>query len=510
MRFVARPALSGLSHASERAREGARNGVPAWCAVRSDLHVLSQKRQYCLKWDSLSATRGFLAQLKQRLLGRLSGPVRAFRGPPYGHRGVGQHGCHSALRKRVRASERRVGRIEDVRKFIVDFGLPAASSFRGARVGETVLPSTAASDTVAEMGQGRVYAWRWQIALAAAVGTIGIFHHAVPQTSVHWVYILQRAYYVPIVLAGLKWGWRGGMGFALLSGAAFAIGQPPIWSVRAVEVMDQCLEIGVFCLVGLTAGVLTDKQRKQQRALQITTDQLRRAHQELQENFESMKRADRLSALGQLSAGLAHEIRNPLASIEGAVTVLQRESPSEERRLEFLDIIHKESRRLNRLLNSFLNFAKPREPDLQEVEIDDLLESVISLARHADGSGRLELRKEIHSGTSRLKCDPEQMKQVFLNLVMNAAQAMPRGGTVVLAARREKGRILIDVEDEGPGISRDEVERVFDPFFTTKDAGTGLGLSVAHQIVRQHGGGLTITRNSPAGATFRVSLPLDN
>jgi two-component system, NtrC family, sensor histidine kinase HydH len=373
-----------------------------------------------------------------------------------------------------------------------------------------ILPGSAASEAIAERGQVRVQPWLWPTALAAAVGIVGILQYLVHPTSIHWLYILQRAYYVPIVLAGLKWGWRRGLMFALLAGTAFAIGQPSIWKVRAVDVMDQCLEICVFCLVGLMAGVLTDKQRKQQRALQITTDQLRHAHQELQENFESMKRADRLSALGQLSAGLAHEIRNPLASIEGAVTVLQRESPSEARRLEFLDIIHKESRRLNRLLNSFLDFAKPAEPDLKVVEIDELLESVISLARHADGDGRLELRKEIQAGASRLKCDPEQMKQVFLNLVMNAVQAMPHGGTVVLAARRDKGRIVIDVEDQGPGISQDKLERVFDPFFTTKDAGTGLGLSVAHQIVRQHGGGLTIPRNSPTGATFRVSLPLGN
>jgi signal transduction histidine kinase len=264
----------------------------------------------------------------------------------------------------------------------------------------------------------------------------------------------------------------------------------------------------VFCLVGLTAGVLTDRQRKQQHALQNTTDQLRQAHQELQENFESMKRAHRLSALGQLSAGLAHEIRTPLASIEGAATVLQRESPSKERLLEFLEIIHKESRRLDRLLNRFLSFAKPPKPDLKLIEIDQLLESVIGLARHADGNGRLELKKEIRPAASVVECDPEQMKQVLLNLVMNAVQAMPRGGTVVLAALRDKDRILIDVEDQGTGIAQEDVERVFDPFFTTKDAGTGLGLSVAHQIVRQHGGSLTILRNSADGSTFRVSLPL--
>lgn len=375
-------------------------------------------------------------------------------------------------------------------------------------VEETTLLGAAASDTVAENQQWCDRPSLWLVTVLASVGVVGILQYLTPPSSVHWLYILQRAYYVPIVLAGLWWGWRRGLMVALLSGAAFAIGTPSIWKVRRVDVLDQCLEICVFCLVGLTAGALTDKQRKQQRALELTTRQLRQAHRELQENLETIKRADRLSALGQLSAGLAHEIRNPLASIEGAVTVLQRESASEERRREFLDIIQKESRRLSRLLTRFLKFARPSDPDPQVIDIANLLDSVISLARHADGANRVDLRKEIEPGVSTAKCDPEQIKQVLLNLVMNAVQAMPRGGTILLRVREDETQITMDVEDQGTGIDPVSVERVFDPFFTTKDTGTGLGLSVAYQIVRRHGGNLTIPRNSPNGATFRVSLPL--
>jgi signal transduction histidine kinase len=129
-----------------------------------------------------------------------------------------------------------------------------------------------------------------------------------------------------------------------------------------------------------------------------------------------MKRAKRLYALGQLSAGLAHEIRNSLASTEGAADVLQHETQSEERR------------RLNRLLTRFLDFAKPRQPDWRGVEVDNLLASVMVLARHAGGTPQLEMRKDVQPGLSTLECDPEQLKQVLLNLVMNAIQAMPRGG----------------------------------------------------------------------------------
>jgi signal transduction histidine kinase len=350
--------------------------------------------------------------------------------------------------------------------------------------------------------------WLWQALLLAFVGTIGVLQHLTPPTSAHWLFVLQRLYYMPIVLAALSRGWRGGLSVALLSGVAFAIGTPPIWTVPGVDVLDECLEICVFSLVGLLAGLLRDRQRKQERALRSTTGQLRQAHKELRENFQSMKRAERLSALGQLSAGLAHEIRNPLASIDGAANVLQHETQSEDRHREFLDIIQKESRRLNRLLTSFLDFAKPRQPDLRTVEVHDLFDSVILLARHAGDTHRLELKKEIQPGLSTVECDPEQLKQVLLNLVMNAIQAMPRGGDIVLAAKQDETTVTIEVRDQGCGISDGDLERIFDPFFTTKEKGSGLGLSVAHQIVIQHRGTLTAARNSPAGMTIRISLPL--
>ena len=348
----------------------------------------------------------------------------------------------------------------------------------------------------------------WRGLLLAAVGSIGVLQYLTPPPVVLWLYVLQRLYYIPIALAGLSMGWRGGLSVALLSGVAFAIGTPPIWTVPRVDVLDECLEICVFSLVGVVAGLLTDRQRKQERALRNTTDQLRQAHRELQENFESMKRAERLSALGQLSAGLAHEIRNPLASIEGAANVLQHETQSEERRREFLDIIQKESRRLNRLLTSFLDFAKPRHPDLRRVEVHDLFDSVILLARHAGDTHRLQLKKEIQPGLSTVECDPEQLKQVLLNLVMNAIQAMPRGGNIVLAAQQDETTGTIEVRDQGCGMSDDDLDRMFDPFFTTKERGSGLGLSVAHQIVSQHKGTLTVARNSSEGTTIRISLPL--
>jgi two-component system, NtrC family, sensor histidine kinase HydH len=205
---------------------------------------------------------------------------------------------------------------------------------------------------------------------------------------------------------------------------------------------------------------------------------------------------------------LAHEIRNPLASIEGAAAILLREPPSEERRIEFLQIIQKECRRLNRLLTNFLNFAKPREPEFAKVRVEQILDSVIALAEHAIRRNQIVFRKEVAGDLTELECDPEQLTQILLNLTINAIQAMPGGGEIVLSAHRQDGNAVIEVQDHGIGISEENLEKIFDPFFTTKESGTGLGLPVAHQIAARQGGVLNATRNADKGMTFSLEIPL--
>lgn len=401
--------------------------------------------------------------------------------------------------------------VEDARKLVVrcvvlEIAVPVCAIVNrgGSDLLSNALKFIALRDNPAQVVEHRLRLG-WLVAMVLIIGTL---QYVATSSQMAWLYILQRLYYIPVLLAGLIIGWRGGLGVALLAGAGFAIGTPSIWTVSRVDALDQCLEICVFFLVGGLSGALTDRYRKQGADLRRTTNQLRKAHQELESNFERMKRAERIYALAQLSAGLAHEIRTPLASLEGAAALVQRETQTEERRREFLDIIQKESRRLNGLLTSFLEFARPRQPDLQRVEVGEVLDSVILLVRHASDTSRLELRKQIEPDLPMLECDPEQLKQVLLNLVTNASQAMPHGGTVLLEAHHSGSSINIDVHDQGGGIDEENPERIFDPFFTTKEGGTGLGLSVAHQIVSQHAGTMTILRNTSHGVTVRVSLPL--
>jgi two-component system sensor histidine kinase HydH len=351
---------------------------------------------------------------------------------------------------------------------------------------------------------------RIQIAgVTAAIAIVTALHYLTPSTWPLAHNVLQHLYVVPIVIAGIYFGWLGSLVAAALAGVCYA---PHVAATVAAGVppgylSGQVAEFADFLLAGVLAGVLAARERRQKEALEGTTRKLAEVYRELQENFDRMKRAERLYALGQLSAGLAHEIRNPLSAIAGAAGILKRAQSSSDRQSECVSIIDKECQRLDSLLVNFLEFARPRAPRYQSVDIAALFDSVAALSAHGIGQNKVGVRKEIAAGLPELHSDAEQLKQVLLNLLINAIQAMPEGGEVVLSCRRQAGRILMQVRDQGCGIPAEHIDRVFDPFFTTKENGTGLGLSVAHQIVGQLGGMLTLEANAGRGMTFSIQLP---
>lgn len=331
----------------------------------------------------------------------------------------------------------------------------------------------------------------------AMLATIAASQHFTPHDRVIWQSILSCLYYLPVTVAALYDGWRGGLLLAILSAAA-------LWQVPVIRYPEMASMVGIALLIGL----YTDRERRQKSKYQELAGELSGIYEKLQTNFEGMKRAERLSAIGQLSAGLAHEIRNPLASIAGAASILRRNQQLDAKASKCVDIIDSECKRLNGLLTTFLNFARPRPPRLQTVHLDSILDSVITLAQHAIGRKRIDFRRSIAPDLPPIECDPEQMTQVLLNLVINSTEASGEGSVVILAAEQADDATNIRVIDEGSGVATEDVDKLFDPFFTTKETGTGLGLPVAHQIVGQMGGLLTAHRNPGRGMTFSISFPL--
>jgi len=347
------------------------------------------------------------------------------------------------------------------------------------------------------------------ILLAAGISLLTLLLWVVPVGDVQTHNLLHHLNFIPLVSAGMLLGWRGAAATMLFT---FLLQGPHILytgKTLPVYALDQTAELSIFSLAGIITGFLSDRERGQRIKLERTTRELEGVHHELQQNVDRLRKAERLSAAGQLSAGLAHEIRNPLASIAGAAGILTRGHASTENFQECLEIIEKESQRLNRLLTSFLDFARPRAPRFQLTDVRAVIGSVALLAAHATGTSAIAIGQQADPDLPEIECDPEQLKQVLLNLVINAIQATPDQGQVRLHASHSDNRICIAVHDEGCGIAPELSDQLFDPFFTTKEQGTGLGLAVASKIIEQHGGLLTAQNNVEKGMTFRIELPLD-
>jgi signal transduction histidine kinase len=326
-----------------------------------------------------------------------------------------------------------------------------------------------------------------------------------------WLHpIYACAYYVPLLLLTLFWGWRTGLAGACLAAILYAPYVLHAWGGEHEEYMvAELIEIGKFFVVTIIAGVLVDHERRQKDKIQDTATQLVQANRKLQESFEQLRRADRLSALGELAAGLAHEIRNPLGSFEGALRIAFRPGLPDETREEFRNLAFGEVERLKDLVSNFLEFARPPALRASPTSPWQLLHSVEHLVSENAMTARVKVHTEAATDLPDVLIDSQQIKQVLLNLALNAIHAMPGGGCLVLRASHDHGTMLFEVVDEGVGISEESLGKIFDPFFTTKPDGTGLGLSVAYRIVMQHGGQIRARRNPERGMTFTIELPFD-
>jgi two-component system, NtrC family, sensor histidine kinase HydH len=328
----------------------------------------------------------------------------------------------------------------------------------------------------------------------------------VPASDVAVHNVLHHLNFLPLKMAGMLFGWRGAISAALLAAVANAPLIVQHWAEWPLDAKDQVVELSIFSTAGLIAGYLSDRERAHRRNLEKTRQKLEDVYLELSENVARMKKAERLSAAGQLAASLAHEIRNPLASISGAAGILKRGAAPAEYLDDSLEIIQKESQRLNKLLTGFLDFANPRSPRLQRTEPNAILASVASLVAHSAEAHGVVVIRESGGELPEIECDPEQLKQVLLNLVLNAIEASPVGSQIRLRTVLQREHVSIEVEDRGIGIPDEIAVQVFDPFFTTKAKGTGLGLAVSSMIVAQHNGSLSFHNNPHGGTTFCVEL----
>lgn len=311
---------------------------------------------------------------------------------------------------------------------------------------------------------------------------------------VHWFHALHgRFCYIPIVVAASWFGLRGGL---ILATVISLLVLPLVWShyLDASDFVGEAVELIFYYFIAILVGALVDREflarRKQVQA-------------ELQ-----VERAHALSLAGQVAAGVAHEIKNPLASIKGAADIIIDDNTSVEDKQEFKAILHNEVRRIDASIDEFLSFARPRKTVLKEINFSEVVSSCIKqMATQSEQAG-IRLKGDI---TEQLiiNGDAEKLHQMTLNLILNAIQASSDSGAISVSLQRGDGQtVILSIKDAGDGMTADELKHLFEPFYSTKASGTGLGLAIVKSIVDDHSGNISIDSNLKSGTTVNVSLPL--
>ena len=264
--------------------------------------------------------------------------------------------------------------------------------------------------------------------------------------------------------------------------------------------------------LGLSTSTLRNMQGEKIGAIMVFNDL-----SELKQMGEEVRRLDRLASLGTLAAGMAHEIKNPLSSIKTFTQLLPEKMDDKEFREDFLAIAQKEVDRIDYLINQLLSFARPSKPQFQKSDILKVMEETLAIIDNQIIKKKIKVTKEFQKDLPQVFVDERQIKQVFINIMVNAIQAMEDEGSLTLSTkanqqkmhRGEEAEFLqILITDTGKGIPDDQLDKLFNPFFTTKHDGTGLGLAIVHRIIEEHHGFIEISSKLGKGTTFTINLPM--
>jgi signal transduction histidine kinase len=338
------------------------------------------------------------------------------------------------------------------------------------------------------------------------LGYLIIYHSGGITSSYYWILL------IPVVSAATTLGVGGTLLFTVLACATYLSSLLSLdreLEVPADQVPELSLRLISLAVIGFLAQRLAEANRQEALHAQAVADQLAEANRNLQEAEAVARRSERLAALGQLSAGLAHELRNPLGTMRASAEMLLTNLPAEnEVAAELAGFISSEVDRINSLVTRFLDFARPLEVRLEPAELSEVIDRAIAQLER-DSPRQVTVYKNYSPDVPPFPFDAELIERVVYNLLLNAAQATQPGGAVTVKTRPVDGEVEVSVIDRGAGIHPDQLENIFNPFFTTKKEGAGLGLSVVSKIVDLHGGRITVESEPGKGSVFRLFLPCE-
>ena len=352
------------------------------------------------------------------------------------------------------------------------------------------------------------------VIILALIAMLGSVVYETGGTRFAWLHLM----YLPIILAAACFGVYGGIVAALLAGLALGPYMPQnVVGGLAQTTSNWVFRIGFFLLAGGFSGLISNFLNGQIKRLRQTNQQLVQAHEELKSAQMKLIQTAKLESIGRLAAGLAHEVKNPLAVIQLGVDYLTSTTKADASRdaVETIQEMADAVQRADKVIKGLLNFSRSEKLALVPMDLNSVIEESLVLVRHEFTKHNISLEKNLAGGLPQVGLDQGKIKQVFINMFMNAIQAMGSDGglSVKTSVRPADESVVVQIEDTGSGIPEDKLDKLFEPFFTTKPvgSGTGLGLSVSKNIIELHGGTIKIgNRTDSCGAAVTITFPIPN
>jgi signal transduction histidine kinase len=362
----------------------------------------------------------------------------------------------------------------------------------------------------------------WWSVIGLLITIISVLHYTTPVMDWQFHLLYMQSYFIPILIGAFQFGIRGGLGVAVVISLIYFPHIMLQWGGMIENNLMRFLQIALFNVIGYLTGIKTQKENEEKARTQSALNeleesllQLRKQSEKLSDLEEQLRLADRLSIVGELTASLAHEVRNPLGAIRGAVEILQEEFGKQLKKTDFFRILIEETERLNSVVDNYLSFARKQGQRESHYDIREVVQNSALLLSSKARKSQIQFKIDLPESPIILKGDPSDLRQLLVNLELNAMQAMNNGGEISIAGELIEGEDLrqnmlrLMIEDQGSGIDPDHLEEIFKPFFTTKPDGTGLGLSIVKRIAEENHWQIVVSSKPGSGTTFTLLIPMD-
>jgi signal transduction histidine kinase len=367
----------------------------------------------------------------------------------------------------------------------------------------------------------------WIVLISLLIIFVAILHYSTPTKLYHLHELYRAFFYIPIVLAAFRFQFKGGIYAAVV---VIFIYLPHVvfqWGGDFLFNFSRFLEMVMYLVIGGVAGYLAERERSERKKYQQTAIELGHSYEKLKIQSEKLvemegqlRASERLSVLGELAASLAHEVRNPLGSIWGVVEILKDECKKEGKESEFADILVQEVKRLNQVVENYLNLARKPKLYIKTCNLHEVVQSVIYLLNYKARKEGIQLITDFPDTPILIKANENQLQQVLINIILNSIAAIENKGTVTIKAEFEAAEdskiepqksasVHLSIIDTGHGIAPEVMDNIFKPFFTTRDEGTGLGLSIVKRIVDQNKWKIDVKSEPGKGTTITIIFPLE-